>query len=83
VERHAGEILAQPSELAVLGPEIVAPLADAMRFVDGDEPDASGDTYSRRQRSSRTLASTPSRSCGSSVLFRYDADTPSTRRPST
>ena len=43
----------------------------------------SGDTYSRRQRSSRTLASTSSRSCGSSVLFRYDAATPSTRRPST
>ena len=37
VERHAREILAQPSELAVLRAEIVAPLADAVRFVDGDE----------------------------------------------
>jgi hypothetical protein len=43
----------------------------------------SGDTYSSRQRPSRTLASTSSRSCGSSVLFKYDAATPSTRRPST
>src|SRR6185295_15100835 len=43
----------------------------------------SGDTYNIRQRSSRTLASTASRSCGCSVLFRYDAATPSTRRPST
>src|SRR5678815_3773176 len=30
VERHAGEILAEPPELPVLGTEIVAPLADAM-----------------------------------------------------
>src|SRR5438445_10736390 len=43
----------------------------------------SGETYSRRQRSARTLANTSSRWCGSSVLFRYDAATPSTRRPST
>src|SRR6185436_11495068 len=43
----------------------------------------SGDTYRSRQRPSRTLASTSSRSCGRSVLFRYDAATPSTRRPST
>ena len=31
--------LAQPRELAVLGPEIVTPLADAVRFVDRDEAD--------------------------------------------
>ena len=36
----AGKIVAQPSELAVLGTEIVSPLADAVRLVDGDEPDA-------------------------------------------
>ncbi len=30
----------------------------------------SGDTYSSRQRPSRTLASTSSRSCGRSVLFK-------------
>jgi hypothetical protein len=40
MERHAGEVVAQPSELAVLGSEIVAPLADAVRFIDGDKPDA-------------------------------------------
>ena len=38
VERHARKILAQPSELAILRTEIVAPLADTVRFVDGDEP---------------------------------------------
>ena len=37
VERHAGKILAQPSELAILRAEIMAPLADAVRFVDRDE----------------------------------------------
>ena len=36
----AREIVAQPSELAVLRPEIVAPLADAVRLVDGDEAHA-------------------------------------------
>ena len=40
VERHAGKVVAQPAELPVLGPEIVAPLADAVRFVDRDEPHA-------------------------------------------
>ena len=37
VERDAREIVAQPSELPVLRPEIVAPLADAVRLVDRDE----------------------------------------------
>ena len=32
-----GPSLAQPAELAVLRPEVVAPLADAVRLVDGDE----------------------------------------------
>ncbi len=32
-----GQVLAQHCELPVLGAEIVAPLADAVRFVDGDE----------------------------------------------
>ena len=36
----AGKVVAQPPELPVLGPEVVAPLADAVRLVDGDEPDA-------------------------------------------
>ena len=40
VHRDAGELIAQPPELAVLGPEIVPPLADAVRLVDGDEPHA-------------------------------------------
>ena len=31
--------LAQPRELAILGTEVVAPLADAVRLVDGDEAD--------------------------------------------
>ena len=43
----------------------------------------SGDTYNSRQRRSRTLARTASRSAGSSELFRYAASTPSTRSPST
>ena len=41
-ERHAGEQPAQLPELHVLGPEVVAPLADAVRLVDGEEGDAAG-----------------------------------------
>ena len=35
--RHAGEDLGEPAERAVLGAEVVAPLADAVRLIDGDE----------------------------------------------
>ncbi len=36
-QRHFREEIAQARELAVLGPEIMSPFADAMRLVDGDE----------------------------------------------
>src|SRR5689334_16368918 len=39
VQADARQQRAQPSELPVLRTEIVAPLADAMGFVDGDEAD--------------------------------------------
>ena len=38
--RHVGVAFVQHRELEVLRPEIVAPLRDAMRFVDGEEGDA-------------------------------------------
>ena len=38
--RHAGIALVQHRELEVLGPEVVAPLRDAVRLVDGEERDA-------------------------------------------
>ena len=38
-DRHAREVIAQLGELAVLGPEIVSPFADAMGLVDRDETD--------------------------------------------
>ena len=38
--RHAGVALVQHRELEVLGPEIVAPLRDAVCFVDGEEGDS-------------------------------------------
>ena len=40
VDRRLGKRRAQPAELAVLRPEVVAPVADAVRFVDGDEAHA-------------------------------------------
>src|SRR6476646_2959724 len=39
VKAHRRPALAERRELAVFGPEVVAPLADAMRFVHGDEAD--------------------------------------------
>ena len=41
-DRHVGEQLAQPPELHVLGPEVVAPLRDAVRLVDREQGDAGG-----------------------------------------
>ena len=35
--RHAGEQLGQPAQRAVVGAEVVAPLADAVGLVDGDQ----------------------------------------------
>ncbi len=40
VQRSRREIVAQAAEPPVLRPEIVAPLADAVRFIDRDEPEA-------------------------------------------
>ena len=40
VDGDIGKRGAQGAQQAVLGPEVVAPVADAVRFVDGDEPDA-------------------------------------------
>ena len=40
VKADAGQQLPQPSKLTVFGPEVVSPLADAVRFVHRDEPDA-------------------------------------------
>ena len=35
--RHAGKQLDQPAQAAIVGPEVVAPLGDAVRLVDGDQ----------------------------------------------
>ena len=35
--RYMGELLGQRAKLHIFGPEIVAPLRDAMRFVDGEQ----------------------------------------------
>jgi hypothetical protein len=35
--RHTGKQVLEPRELAVFRPEVVAPMADAMGFVDSDE----------------------------------------------
>ena len=37
--RHAGEAIRELAERAIVRPEIVAPLADAVRFVDGNQRD--------------------------------------------
>ena len=40
VQRDIGKIVPQASELPILRPKIVAPLADAVGFIDRDEPHA-------------------------------------------
>ena len=37
--RHTGKELFQAAKRAIIGPEVMPPLADAVRFVDGDERD--------------------------------------------
>ena len=49
--RHAGKLVAQQAQLPVLGPEVVAPLADAVRLVHGDERDAGTRAAARGSRS--------------------------------
>src|SRR5262245_23873234 len=51
VDADARQPLAQTPELPVLRPEIVSPLADAMRLVDGDEADAA-----RREKRQEAVA---------------------------
>ena len=51
VQADAGQQLPQPAELAVLRPKVVAPLADAVRFVDGDEARRRTTTRSARKPS--------------------------------
>ena len=41
-ERHVRELPPQDGQLAILRPEIMAPLGDAVRFVDGDQTDVPG-----------------------------------------
>ena len=43
----------QRRELAIIGPEIVAPFADAMRFVDRDQRELGAPSSSRRNASPR------------------------------
>ena len=101
VERDAGKVVAQPPQLPVLRTEIVPPLADAVRLVDGDEPHAALLQQPPQRRAAfadqplgrhvqqpaavrRAGSRSPRRARPAvSVLFRYDAATPSTRRPST
>ncbi len=40
MQRNLRKILAKPPELPVFRPEVVAPLADAVRLVDGNIADA-------------------------------------------
>src|SRR5439155_4100535 len=51
VETCGWKHLAEPRELAILRPEVVPPLADAMRFVNGDEAHAA-----RRQAADKAVA---------------------------
>ena len=53
--RYAGETLGQPGERAVFGAELVAPLADAMRLVDGDQGDVEPGQPLLRARAAQPL----------------------------
>ncbi len=48
--RHARIALVQHRELAVLGPEVVAPLAHAVRLVDGEQPELPARMQTVQQR---------------------------------
>ena len=67
-ERHPGKPLPQPAELHVLRPEVVPPLRDAVRLVDGDESDAGAwprPARRRRRRRRRRRQPPPARSAAS------------------
>ena len=75
VKAGARQQLPQPAELAVLGPEIVSPLADAVRFVDGDEAHAA-----RREQREKRLAPLSDQPLGRHV---QQAIAAGSRRPAT
>ena len=45
MHRHAWKMFAQTGQLPVLGPEVMAPIADAVGFVDGDRTNSHGPHY--------------------------------------
>ncbi len=61
VQAQVGEERAQPSELAVLGPEIVPPLADAVRLVHRHEGDLAAAEHRRETRRCPRRRAAPAR----------------------
>jgi len=53
--RHAGEAFPQHGELEIFRPEVVAPLADAMGLVDGEEADPDACEQSEKSVADKTL----------------------------
>ncbi len=53
-EGDTGEIFPEDRQLPVLGPEVMAPLRDAVRFVNSDEPDTEVFLRDRGNRAART-----------------------------
>ena len=49
--RHLGMVVEQRPQLAIVGPEIMAPFADAMRFVDRDQREVGAGSSRRRKPS--------------------------------
>ena len=97
VDADAGERLLQDPQLAVFGPEVVPPRADAVGLVDRQQRDPRGRRNSQRalrqqplgrhvqqpQPARRTSSATRRRSAADSVLLANAAGTPQVRRAST
>ena len=63
--RHAARHeVEDPDEPAVVGPEVVAPVADAVRFVDHEQADARGDASAARRRGTAGWRSARARRAG-------------------
>ena len=67
VHADAGQELAQPAELTILGPEVVPPLADAVRFVHGDEARAARRRAARENCRCRRRRAVPARHTGDGI----------------
>ena len=61
MQRNARPPLPEERQLAILGPKVVSPLTDAVRFIDRDKPHGTWTAFNERKKHVAALADQPFR----------------------